>query len=97
MSSVSSKVIAACFALAAFAVAILAGLSANAAPAQVLWRAVVAMFVCYPVGLIAGVICHRVVEAHVAAHKAANPSPASDAALDESREPQGANEEPIVV
>jgi hypothetical protein len=69
MGSVT-RVMAACFALAAFAVAIIAGLSAGNAPASVLSRAIIAMLLCYPVGFVAGLVCERVVSWHIAAQDA---------------------------
>jgi len=65
MQTETGRVIAACFALAAFAVAIIAGLAGGADTAQVLLRAVIAMMLCYPVGLVAGMVCERVIRAHV--------------------------------
>lgn len=59
-----SKVIAGCLALAAFAIAILAGLVAGNAPGLVLVRALMAMILCYPVGFIIGMICERVMAMH---------------------------------
>jgi hypothetical protein len=69
MAQASAKVMAGCFALAAFAVAILAGLAAGNAAVGVLKGAVIAMVVCYPVGLLAGLVCQRVLTAHVQAAK----------------------------
>lgn len=74
MNPVTGKVIAGCFALSAFAVAIFAGLAAQVDTAQILLRSIVTMFVCYPVGLVAGLICQRVIQVHIEAHQAANPS-----------------------
>ena len=59
-----SKVMAGCVALAAFAIAIFAGLAAGNAAGLVLLRALMAMILCYPVGLIAGLICEHVVAMH---------------------------------
>ena len=54
--------IAGLFALAVFAVAILAGLFAGNAATAVIGRALVAMLICYPVGLLIGIIATRVVD-----------------------------------
>ncbi len=78
MTGGSAKTIAACFALSAFAVAILAGLSANLEASQIMWRAFIVMVVCYPVGLIVGVICQRVVRAPDAAPLEKAKPPGSD-------------------
>lgn len=60
-----SKVMAGCLALAAFAVAVLAGLAAGNAAEMVLVRALMAMFLCYPVGFIIGMVCERIIASHV--------------------------------
>ena len=85
-----SRVIAGCFSLAAFATAIVAGLAGGNHASAVLVRATIAMFVCYPLGLIVGGICQRIVNEYVQSHRQADPegksppggqsSPASDAA-----------------
>ncbi len=64
MTGAACNVIAGCFAMAAFAVAILAGLAAGNAPSSILLRALIAMVVCYPVGLMIGLVCQRVVADH---------------------------------
>ena len=79
MHAMTAKLIAGCFALSAFAVAILAGLSSENTTAQILQRAVLSMIVCYPVGLIVGMVCERVIVSHVKAHERANPAPDSNA------------------
>lgn len=58
--------IASVFALAAFAVAIIAGLAAQNTPARILGTALVGMFVCHLAGLCAGAIGERVVMEHLA-------------------------------
>jgi hypothetical protein len=80
----TGRVIAACFALAAFAVAIIAGLAGGAGTAQVLLRAVIAMMLCYPVGWVAGMVCERVIRAHVESEgtKASSQSGVEGAAFD---------------
>jgi hypothetical protein len=67
MSPATGRVIASCFALAAFAIALFAGLFGGNDAAQILLRAVTAMIVCYPVGVIVGMICDGVIHSHVAA------------------------------
>ena len=56
--------IAGCVALSAFAVAILAGLSAGNPAVMVLLRAVLVMVIGYPAGLVIGQVVIRVVGAH---------------------------------
>ena len=67
MRGLGSSTVAASFALAAFAVAITAGIGAGNDSAQILIRALVAMFLAYPVGLFIGMICSRIVREHVEA------------------------------
>lgn len=74
-----SKVMAGCLALAAFAIAIVAGIAAGNAPAQILVRALMAMILCYPVGLIIGVICQRVIDMHQPEQRESDDDKESDA------------------
>jgi|SRR4051812_16773738 hypothetical protein len=92
----TGKVVAACFALAAFAVAIITGLANDNPASSILVRALTAMFVCYPLGLIVGMVCERVVSAHVQAHQDANPVPDSMSAPGAAQSQTG-DEEPILV
>lgn len=71
MTTDSARTIATCFALAAFAVAIFAGVSAGVDAAQILLRAVLSMVVCYPVGMLAGMACEGVIRAHASANSIA--------------------------
>ena len=71
MSKTPSSAIAGCFALSAFAVAVVAGLAAQNPASSILVRALIAMIVCYPVGLIIGLICQRLMFDHIAAHQKA--------------------------
>ncbi len=68
MTSTGSKAIAGCFALAAFTVAVLAGLAGGNTASSILLRALVAMVACYPLGLVIGVVCQHVIEQHVKTH-----------------------------
>lgn len=79
----AGRIIASCFALTAFAVALVAGISGGNDAAQILLRAVIAMVVCYPVGLIAGLICERVIQAHVTAR----PNDAEDMSVNANNVP----------
>ncbi len=73
MKGIAASTIAGCFALAAFAVAIVAGLAAGNPPHSVLWRAMVALVVCYPAGLAVGLVAQHIVDQHIEGHRAANP------------------------
>ncbi len=65
MMGVASKAIAGCFALAAFSVAVIAGLASDNTAASILTRALFAMVACYPVGLLVGFVCRHVIEQHL--------------------------------
>jgi len=67
MRAIPSQVIAGCFAMSAFAVAITAGLAAQNDAGPVLFRALAAMFIAYPVGLLGGYVCERAVQDHIRA------------------------------
>ena len=76
MSSVeTAKVIASIFALAAFAVALIAGLAVQNSPLKVLGTAVLAMVLCHLIGLAVGAVGERVVNEHVSKVRAAEPIP----------------------
>lgn len=92
----SSKVISACFALASFAVAILAGLASDNPASSVLLRALMAMIICYPLGLVVGLICERLILTHIEAHQLANPVLHSVKSEKHGHE-QDANEEEAIV
>ncbi|UCD74461.1 MAG: hypothetical protein JSV91_11815 [Phycisphaerales bacterium] len=68
-----SRVIAGCFALAAFATAIVAGLTSGNGASAVLVRASIALIICYPVGLVIGAICQRIVNEYVRTHCQTHP------------------------
>ena len=65
MMGVATKAIAGCFALAAFSVAVIAGLASDNTAASILMRALFAMVACYPVGLLVGFVCRHVIEQHL--------------------------------
>ncbi len=71
MNRTPSSAIAGCFSLSAFAVAVVAGLSAQNPVSSILVRALIAMILCYPVGLIIGLICQRLMNDHIDAHQKA--------------------------
>ena len=88
------NVIAGCFALSAFAVALLTGLAVGNSADLVLLRAVIVVLVCYPVGWAAGGACVHVIRARLKAHQSAHPLP-------KPRESEASrsqhDEEPIVI
>ena len=97
MSIMTAKVIAGCFALSAFAVAILSGLTSDNTTAQILQRAVISMIVCYPVGLIVGIVCERVIVSHIREHERANPVPDQSTETAGAASAQANDEESIAV
>lgn len=76
MTGSPAHVIAGCFALSAFAVAIVAGLAAGNAAVSIMLRAVVALVACYPIGLAAGILCQRVAD-DPASRRSACPVPSA--------------------
>ena len=85
-----SRVIAGCFSLAAFATAIVAGLAGGNDASAVLVRATIAMFICYPLGLIVGGICQRIVNEYVRTHRQAHPGGGSPSHGQTSQTPDAA-------
>jgi hypothetical protein len=73
-----SKVMAGCFSMAAFAVAIIAGLTSGNPAILVLGRALVAMILCYPIGYVIGIVCERVIALHVGEYEKRHPVPADE-------------------
>lgn len=71
--------IAGCLALAAFAVAVVAGLAGGNDASSILMRSLMAMVLCYPLGLIVGLICERVVDEQAHAVQTRHPVPADGA------------------
>lgn len=65
MTGVASRAIAGCFALAAFSVAVMAGLAGGNTATSILMRALFAMAVCYPLGLLVGFACRHAIEQHL--------------------------------
>ena len=76
-TNATSRIIAGCFSLASFGVAVLSGLASDNTASLILFRALMVMFVCYPLGWIVGMICQHVIDEHIIQHKAANPAPDS--------------------
>jgi hypothetical protein len=67
--------IASIFALAAFAVAVVAGLAGDNATRTILTNAIVAMIVCNVVGLLIGAVLERTIDDHMKQYRAANVIP----------------------
>lgn len=81
-----TRLIASSLALIAFAVAVLAGIGVDNPAATILWRAILAMAICYCIGLFIGSASQRAIEEAIQEHKKDNPlapepelnSPATD-------------------
>jgi tetrahydromethanopterin S-methyltransferase subunit C len=73
MKGIAASTIAGCFALSAFTVAIVAGLASGNPALSVLWRAIVALLVCYPLGFAVGMVAQHLVQQHIDAHRRAHP------------------------
>ena len=81
LRSTAPTTIAGMFALAAFLIAVVAGLAGSVDHTSILVRAIMAMLCCYPVGLLAGSIALKVVNEHIERHREENPAPDSTAEL----------------
>ncbi len=68
-----THIIASCFALATFAVAIVAGLAVDNPAMTTLKRALAAMCLAYPVGWLIGWMGHRAVREHLENYKREHP------------------------
>ena len=73
--------IAACFGMAAFTVAILSGLGAGQPADAILWRAILSILVCYPLGLIIACVGRAAVNDHMRAYHDEHPTPDLNAPL----------------
>ncbi len=84
------RAIGACFAIAAFGVAITAGLGAGREAEEVLTTAIIAMFVCQPVGMALGFAFKCASVEQLETYKESNPIPAphESRAADEPNESQ---------
>lgn len=70
-----NKVIAAIFALTAFALSVVSGMAVGDAAEHVLARAMAAMFVCYLVGMVLGAMITHVLAEHIAKYEKERPIP----------------------
>lgn len=88
-----TKVIAAVLGLAAFAIAVVAGMGAGNDASTVLARALGFMVLCYLIGLAVGHIGERTVEEHLAAYRSKTAlSAGSSPALQAAESTQSSNE-----
>ncbi len=70
-----TKPFASCFALAAFAIAIIAGLGAGRDAFSILATALAALFICHFLGSIAAAVIEAAVREHIKHHRLARPIP----------------------
>ena len=94
MTGAVSRAVAGCFALAAFAVAVVAGLAGSNGATSILLRAVIAMICCYPVGLLIGLVCQHVVEQHL--RQRAEEAAAAQAAQQSAESAEEATDAPVI-
>lgn len=78
--------IASTFALCGFAAALVAGASAGNPSDRVIGAGLLAMLICYPVGLVGAKIALVAVHEHLAQYRAAHPAPGVMTAADVERE-----------
>jgi len=75
---IPARIIATCFALAAFAAATAVGLAAGNSTMTILTRAMVALVVCWFVGRIVGHFAQKAVQDHIERYKQENPIPTDE-------------------
>ena len=68
-----TRLIASSLALIAFAVAVLSGIAVDNPASTILWRAILAMVICYCLGLFIGSASQRAIEEAIEQHKKDNP------------------------
>ena len=71
-----ASTVAGIFSLSAFTVSVLAGLSSGNGATSILVRALIAMAVCYPIGLAVGLVADRVVREQIEQHRKKHPEEA---------------------
>jgi hypothetical protein len=91
-SAIPAKVIATCFALVAFAAALAIGYAVENPTSTILYRAIVTMLLCWPVGYAVGAVAQRVNEKAIANYKDRHPmtaqeSPSSSSSAETSAPP----------
>lgn len=78
----TARTVAALFALAAFATAVIAGVAVGNGGSETLGRAIVALLAAWPIGAVAGHLLQGTTQADVAQFQADNPVPDSEMELD---------------
>ena len=80
-----SNIIATSFSLIVFASAIAVGIAAKNPAETIMWRAMIAMMFCWPVGFAIGSLAQKTIERNIENYKLAHPVP-QEAAVDETNE-----------
>ncbi len=70
-----TKIFAAVLAMTAFAVSTVSGLANGAAGADILSHSIFSMLVCYPVGMVLGMIAGHAADEHIRAYRIQHPVP----------------------
>jgi hypothetical protein len=91
-SPIPAKVIASCFSLVAFAAAVTIGYAVDNPTATILYRALLTMLLCWPVGYAVGAVAQRVNEKAIADYKERNPMTVDHATLAEAPSPAPGND-----
>ncbi len=78
-SRAPARIIASCFALSAFSIALISGLAADRATADILSTAVFALIVCYILGLIVAAVANVAISERIEQYKSDHPVPTFDA------------------
>ena len=64
-SGIPAQVNACCFLLLGFAAVLVVGVTANNNSETVLWRAMVVMLLCWPVGRLCGYVAEQALQSHI--------------------------------
>lgn len=78
-----ARTVAGVLAIGAFTVAILAGLPTGNSFEDILWRAILCLFACYPVGLLIGYLGTKAIQSEMQQYIASHPIPDSNISLNE--------------
>ncbi|MFG0292963.1 MAG: hypothetical protein ACIAQF_01245 [Phycisphaerales bacterium JB065] len=74
-SRAPARIIASCFALSAFAIALISGLAADRSTSAILSTAVFALFICYILGLVVAAVANVAISEHINQYKSNHPIP----------------------
>lgn len=83
-----TRVLASCFSLAAFAIAIVSGLAADRSTGAILGTAILALFICQFLGLILGMIVEAALDENMERYRQQHPVPDLAASADQAEPAQ---------